>query len=137
MTFLDGLNSPKCDFMQNRSSSKIIIKFQQSQALTSHFEIFWSIVLKLYFITTYIYSNFQCKMYYFEIDVNSRKDLTTSFSWTIQKYKPRLEKVFQHLLQSKKVEVQKVKSKPISCLISAVSRCNQQCYLVATSLSVL
>ena len=43
MTFLDRLNSPKCDFTQNRSGSKII-KLQQSQALTSHFEIFWSIV---------------------------------------------------------------------------------------------
>jgi len=43
MTFLDCLNSPKCDFTQNRSGGKII-KFQQSQALTSHFESFWSIV---------------------------------------------------------------------------------------------
>ena len=43
MTFLDRLNSPKLDFMQNRSGGKII-KFQQSQVLTSHFEIFWSIV---------------------------------------------------------------------------------------------
>ena len=43
MTFLDPLNSPKCDFTQNQSGGKII-KFQQSQALTSHFEIFWSIV---------------------------------------------------------------------------------------------
>ena len=137
MTSLDRLNLQKFGFMQNQSGGKIIIKFQQSQALTSHFEIFWSIVLKLYFITTYIYSNFQCKMYYFEIDVNSRKDLTTSFSWTIQKYKPRLEKVFQHLIQSKRVEVQKVKSEPISCLISAVSRSNQQWYLDAKSLSVL
>ena len=45
MTFLDCLNYPKCDFMQNRSGGKII-KFQQSQTLTSHFEIFWSIVQK-------------------------------------------------------------------------------------------
>ena len=43
MTILDHLNPPKCDFTQNRSGSKII-KFQQSQALTSHFESFWSIV---------------------------------------------------------------------------------------------
>ena len=43
MTFMDRLNSPKSDFTQNRSSSKII-KFQQSQALTLHFAIFWSIV---------------------------------------------------------------------------------------------
>ena len=43
MTFLDRLISPKCDFTQNRSGGKII-KFQQSQALTSHFEIIWSIV---------------------------------------------------------------------------------------------
>ena len=43
MTFLDGLNSPKFDFTQNRSGGKII-KFQQSQALTTHFEFFWSIV---------------------------------------------------------------------------------------------
>ena len=43
MTFLDHLNSPKFDFTENWSCSKII-KFQQSQALTSHFESFWSIV---------------------------------------------------------------------------------------------
>ena len=43
MTFLDRLNSPKFDFTQNRSGGKII-KFQQIQALTSHFESFWSIV---------------------------------------------------------------------------------------------
>ena len=39
MTFLDCLNSPKFDFTQNLSGGKII-KFQQSQALTSHFESF-------------------------------------------------------------------------------------------------
>ena len=43
MTFLDYLNSPKSNFTQNWSGSKII-KFQQSKALTSHFESFWSIV---------------------------------------------------------------------------------------------
>ena len=43
MKFLDCLNLPKCDFMQNWSGGKII-KFQQSQALTSHFECFWIIV---------------------------------------------------------------------------------------------
>ena len=43
MTFLDHLNLPKLDFTQNRSGGKII-KYQQSQALTSHFESFWSIV---------------------------------------------------------------------------------------------
>ena len=42
-----SLKLPKCDFMQNRSGSEII-KFQQSLALTSHFESFWSIV-KLYY----------------------------------------------------------------------------------------
>ena len=46
MTFLDHLNSPKLDFTQNRSGSKNI-KFQQCQALTSHFESFWSIVCGL------------------------------------------------------------------------------------------
>ena len=45
MTFLDRLNLPKLDFTQNWSGGKII-KFQQSQALTSHFESFWSIVLQ-------------------------------------------------------------------------------------------
>ena len=40
MTFLDRLNSLKCYFTQNRIGGK----FQQSHALTSHFEIFWSIV---------------------------------------------------------------------------------------------
>ena len=44
MTFLDSLNSPKCDFTLNLRGGKII-KFQQSQVLTSHFESFWSIVL--------------------------------------------------------------------------------------------
>ena len=43
MTFLDLLNLPNCDFTQNWSGGKII-KFQQSQALTSHFESYWSIV---------------------------------------------------------------------------------------------
>ena len=43
MTFMDHLNSPKLDFMQNWSGGKIV-KLQQSQALTSHFEGFWSIV---------------------------------------------------------------------------------------------
>ena len=37
------MNLPKFDFTQNRGDSKII-KFQQSQALSSHFESFWSIV---------------------------------------------------------------------------------------------
>ena len=45
MTFLDRLNLPKSNFTQNWSGGKII-KFQQSQALTSHFESFWSIVGK-------------------------------------------------------------------------------------------
>ena len=43
MTFLDQLNLPKFDFTWNWSGGKII-KFQQSQALTLHFENFWSIV---------------------------------------------------------------------------------------------
>ena len=43
MTFLGRLNSPKFDFLQNLSGGKMI-KFQQSQALTSHFKSFWSIV---------------------------------------------------------------------------------------------
>ena len=43
MTFLDHLNSPKFDFTSNLSIGKMII-FQQSQALISHFESFWSIV---------------------------------------------------------------------------------------------
>ena len=47
MTFLDRLNLTKCDFTQNRRGGKII-KFQQSQALTSHFESFWSIVPRIF-----------------------------------------------------------------------------------------
>ena len=43
MKFLDCLNSSNFDFTKNLSGSKII-KFQQSQALTSYFESFWSIV---------------------------------------------------------------------------------------------
>ena len=37
MTFFDCLNLPKFDFTQNQSGGKMI-QFQQSQALTSHFE---------------------------------------------------------------------------------------------------
>ena len=44
MTFIDCFNSPKIDFTQNLSGGKII-KYEQSQASTSHFESFWSIVL--------------------------------------------------------------------------------------------
>ena len=51
MTFLDRLNSPKFDFTQNQSDGKII-KYQQSQALTSHFESFWSIVHS--FVVSYV-----------------------------------------------------------------------------------
>ena len=47
MTFLDRLNSPKFDFTLKWSVGEMI-KFQQSQALTSHVESFWSI-LKGYF----------------------------------------------------------------------------------------
>ena len=47
MKFLDRLNSLKLDFMQNQSGGKII-KFQQIQALTSHFGSFWSIVQKTF-----------------------------------------------------------------------------------------
>ena len=43
MTFLECLNLPKFDFTKNWSGGKII-KFQQSQAITSHFESFWSVV---------------------------------------------------------------------------------------------
>ena len=43
MSFLDRLNLPKMDFTQIMSTGKMI-KFQQSQALTSHFESFRSIV---------------------------------------------------------------------------------------------
>ena len=43
MTFLNRLNLPKFSFTENQRCSKII-KFQQSQALTLHFESFWTIV---------------------------------------------------------------------------------------------
>ena len=43
MTFSDRLISPKYDFPSNLSGGKMI-KLQKSQALTSHFESFWSIV---------------------------------------------------------------------------------------------
>ena len=45
MTFLDCLSLPKLYITRNQSGGKMI-KFQQSQALTSHFESFWSIVQK-------------------------------------------------------------------------------------------
>ena len=44
MTFLECLNLPKFYFTENLIRTKIN-KLQQSQALTSHFECFWSIVL--------------------------------------------------------------------------------------------
>ena len=44
MTFMDRLNAPKFDFTKNWSGGKII-KPQQSQASTSHFQSFWSIVV--------------------------------------------------------------------------------------------
>ena len=50
MTFLDRLNAPKFDFTQNQSDGKMM-KYQQSQALTLHFESFWSIVLWSVLIT--------------------------------------------------------------------------------------
>ena len=55
MTFLYRLNLTKLDFTQNLSGSKMI-KCQQSQALTSHFESFWSIVIcrKLYQLSFHI-----------------------------------------------------------------------------------
>ena len=43
ITFSDRLNSPKFDFTKNLSGSEMI-KLQLSQAFTSHFENFWSIV---------------------------------------------------------------------------------------------
>ena len=43
MTILDRSNLPKLDFTQNWRGGKII-KYQQSQAFTSRFESFWSIV---------------------------------------------------------------------------------------------
>ena len=46
MTFLHRFISPKLDFTQNLSGGKMI-KIQQSQALTSHFESFWSIVYQV------------------------------------------------------------------------------------------
>ena len=55
MTFLDRLNSPKCDFTQNRSCGKII-KCQQIQALTSHFESFCGIVDLALFWVLYNYT---------------------------------------------------------------------------------
>ena len=49
MTFLDRLHLQKLDFTENLSDGKMI-KFQQSQALTSHFESLWSIVLSIFCI---------------------------------------------------------------------------------------
>ena len=43
MTFLDHLNLTKLGFTENLTGGKII-KCQQSQTLTSHFESFWTIV---------------------------------------------------------------------------------------------
>ena len=43
MTFWDYLNLPKYDFTENLSGSKMF-RFQQCQALTSHYESFLSIV---------------------------------------------------------------------------------------------
>ena len=46
MTIWNRLNMPKFNFTLNLSDGSII-KFQQSQALTSHFESFWSIVSRI------------------------------------------------------------------------------------------
>ena len=43
LTYLDRLNSPKFDFAYNQRGGRMI-KFKPIQALTSHFESFWSIV---------------------------------------------------------------------------------------------
>ena len=48
MAFLARLNLLKFDFMLDRIDGNMV-KFQQSQALTSHFESFWSIVIWLNF----------------------------------------------------------------------------------------
>ena len=61
MTFMDRMNSPKFDFTQNWSGAKII-EFQQSQAVTSHFESFWSIVHSVEF-RKYLVESINC-MYY-------------------------------------------------------------------------
>ena len=49
MTYLNRSNSSKFDLTQNRSGGRMI-KFQQSQALTSHFGSFWSIVHALAYL---------------------------------------------------------------------------------------
>ena len=48
LAFLDCLKSPKLDFMKNLSGGKMI-KLQQSDALTSYCESFWSMVFCLHF----------------------------------------------------------------------------------------
>ena len=56
MTFLDRLYLPKFNFSWNLSDGKII-KFQQRQASTSHFESFWSIVKGIFDSCTYFLWN--------------------------------------------------------------------------------
>ena len=67
MTFLDCFNSPKFDFTQNQSGGKII-KFQQSQALTSHFESFWSIVPIVYSVILWFWVN-RCMIFSFNFSL--------------------------------------------------------------------
>ena len=66
ITFLVGLNLPKFDFTQNLRAGRMI-KFQQSQALTSHFESFWSIVHIKY---NYYYEGYKCDTILFRLHMN-------------------------------------------------------------------
>ena len=83
MTFLDRLNSLKFDFTQNRSGGKNI-KFQQSPALTSHFESFWSIVVMIFdfckSIIGYIHHFYHFQVQHQVMIVHQRK-----ISWNQQK----------------------------------------------------
>ena len=86
MTFLDCLNSPKCDFTQNRSGGKII-KFQQSQALTSHFESFCSIVACLDLGCCCILTTNQTKLVtLFHINTNFFHSAATCYEFGLSVY---------------------------------------------------
>ena len=71
MTFLDHLNLPKLDFTYNLSCGKMI-KNQQSQALTSHFESFWSILSAFVILTTFEFSRQKVDANFLEKHSNSK-----------------------------------------------------------------